>query len=108
MCLLSFSFRRNAGCIHTADRNRSMFMSVVDLMAFMEEIASMSVITVLTFRVTSVSTYCSHMRPIYRDCDWTCCCHIPLTPLVPFYHKIFVKLQKDNLNYIDNHTVPHC
>jgi hypothetical protein len=108
MCFLSSCFWRKAGGIRAADRNRSTFMSVVDLMAFMEEIASMSMITVLTFSMSSVLTYCSHMRPIYGDCDWTCCCHIPLTPLVPLYHKILIKLQQDNLNYIENHAVPHC
>jgi hypothetical protein len=56
MCLLSFCFGRKAGGIHTADRNRSMFMRVVDLMTFMEKIASMYVITVLTFCMSSVLT----------------------------------------------------
>jgi len=103
--MFSFHWDRNAGGTHTADR---MLVSVVDLMAIMEGNGVMSVITVLTFCMTSVSTYRSHMGPIYGDCDWTCCYHIPLTPLVALYLKILIKLQQDNLNFNDNHTVLHC
>jgi hypothetical protein len=85
-----------------------MFMFVVDLMAMMRGTGSMSVITMLTFCMTSVLTYCGHMRPIYGDCDWTRCCHSPVTPLFHVYRKILVKLQQDNLNFIDNHIFPHC
>jgi len=85
-----------------------MFMSVVDLMAMMEGSGLMSVITVLTFCTSIVLTQRNHTRPIYEDGDWTHCYHIPFTPLVRLYLKTLVKLQQDNLNFIDNHAIPHC
>jgi hypothetical protein len=82
------------------------YMSVVDLTATIIGRGSISVIPILTFCLTSILTYCSHIRPICGNREWTCCCHLPLTPLEYAYLKIPVKLQQDNLKFIDNHTVP--
>jgi hypothetical protein len=107
--LLSYYSKWTGGGKHAADTLISWWFrvrSVDHLTASIEGTGFMSMTVVLTF--VMILTYCSHIRPINGDCDWTCCYHVPFIPLFHFYLKIPVRLQQDNLNFIDNHTVPHC